>query len=350
MNPEPWNWTKEDLEQLIGQTESLRLDFKESRLLDQPREQVVNNLSREVSAFANTEGGTIVLGIIESGEDGPRVADRLDDGVDVGTWRPERLQQIVESNISPHLTGLRIKPIPRDESKTRYYFVIFVAPGTTAYQASDRRYYGRSEYESKALPDHEVRLRMFRGRAANAIVQAQLRGHEIIELTDPKDEKVTRKLGWYAEAHKEEINQATVEMPLCIERYLFDLTIQNIGEMNITEFKVVLRFSPPDFVHQAEDSWAFRDGWPDPRHRFWIPSGMGGPGNEPRPMTLNIYPQDVFNLSSVLLFFRSPQNLTESHVVLDWTLFLSNTVPIYGRINLASEFKGKGENWPSARN
>jgi hypothetical protein len=91
---EPWNWTKEDLDKLIGQAESIRLDFKQSRIFNEARERIAENLTREVSAFANTEGGTIVVRIGEKREGRARVASFIDDGVDIHTWSPERLQQL----------------------------------------------------------------------------------------------------------------------------------------------------------------------------------------------------------------------------------------------------------------
>lgn len=51
--------------------------------------------------------------------------------------------------------------------------VIGVPRGSTAYQANDRRYYGRSEFEVRALPDHEIRLRMLRPRVAVARVEVE---------------------------------------------------------------------------------------------------------------------------------------------------------------------------------
>jgi len=168
---EPWNWTKEDLESLIGQIESIRLDFKQSRLFEQSHEKIAENLSVVVSAFANTEGGIIVIGMAERREGKARIASHLDEGVDALSWTPERLQQLIESNVSPYLSGIRVRPIAIDPTKPNVAYVIYVPQGTTAYQASDHRYYGRSEYEAKSLPDYEVRLRMFRGKVPNAIVR-----------------------------------------------------------------------------------------------------------------------------------------------------------------------------------
>ena len=92
---DPWNWTKDDLEKLIGQAESIRMDFKQSLLFTQPRERIADNLTQEVSAFANTEGGVIVIGIAEKRVGKSRISSQIDNGVDIADWSGERIEQIL---------------------------------------------------------------------------------------------------------------------------------------------------------------------------------------------------------------------------------------------------------------
>jgi len=210
MSREPWNWTKEDLEYLIGQFESLRLEFKDSRLLDPNAKgnslaKIADNLSVEASAFANTEGGTIVIGIAERKEGRARIAEKIDGGVSSADWWPERLQAVVESNLSPHLTGVRLRQIFLDETRTRCAFVISIPQGTTAYQASDKRYYGRSEYEAKALADHEIRLRMFRGKVGNAKIIVDNWNKHTLAFPNSKD--------FNPRLYSKEIGQAVAKLP-----------------------------------------------------------------------------------------------------------------------------------------
>src|SRR5262249_20263781 len=133
-------------------------------------------ISTEVSALANTEGGELFLGIAED-RSKRRVATSLD-GAPI-TLDPQQLQQLIDGNISPYLPGIQVRRGVLSSQPDRAVFVVEVPQGSTAYQANDRRYYGRSEYEIKALPDHEVRLRMSRGKVARGEVIARLVAAEL---------------------------------------------------------------------------------------------------------------------------------------------------------------------------
>ncbi|HXE25775.1 MAG TPA: hypothetical protein VN637_12880, partial [Roseiarcus sp.] len=62
-DPAKLSWTETDLNDLIGQSESTRREFKSGRLFDGNQESKwVEQLSKEVSALANTEGGELFLG------------------------------------------------------------------------------------------------------------------------------------------------------------------------------------------------------------------------------------------------------------------------------------------------
>ncbi len=171
------SWTKQDLESLYGQPESGRLEYKQSATLQDAKggaDKVKAELTKQVSAFANSEGGLLIIGMREAREGKTRVAEGLDEGVDPQAIGREWLQNLVEGGVSPYLPGIRFFAVPLTETPGGHVaFVIDVPKGSTAYQASDKLYYGRSEYESKALPDHEIRLRMSRGRTAQAQLVVQ---------------------------------------------------------------------------------------------------------------------------------------------------------------------------------
>jgi hypothetical protein len=171
--PSKSSWSESDLTELLGQSESIRREFKSGRMFDNgPDAKWITTISIEVSAFANTEGGELFLGIDEDRKSKPRVATSID-GVPDGI-APERLQQLIEGNLSPHLPGIRVHRVRLSTQPAKAVFVLWIPQGSTAYQANDGRYYGRSEFETKHLPDHEVRLRMNRGKVARGIILAQV--------------------------------------------------------------------------------------------------------------------------------------------------------------------------------
>lgn len=165
--------TEEDLQRFIGQYESIRLDFKDSRLLEQPKARIVKQLVEDASAFANTEGGVIVIGMREGKHGKKSVAIGIDDGVDPAKVSPEWLEQLISSNISPPIPGLTVRPIRLSGPKAgRVAFVVTVPKGTTAYQATHSfTYYGRSEFAATPLLDNVIRLLMTRRQVAHAIVE-----------------------------------------------------------------------------------------------------------------------------------------------------------------------------------
>ena len=283
------------LNQSLGQTESLRLDFKASKLFTEPPERVAENLSAEVSAFANTEGGTIVIGIVERREGKSRIAERIDDGVLVETWPPERLEQLVTSNVSPYLPGIRLRTIPLDESNTRYAYAIAVPSGTTAYQARDRRYYGRSEYQSVPLLDHDIRLRMFRGKVPSALIR----------IAGPHAD--------YAEVLYKDISHSGYQLSpqikgrfnandsIKIMKYTFDTLLENTGEVNITEFKMSYTRS---VLGEADIEWSIakKDGLVE-RVVFRTRSKSA--------THINIFPGDTYYLYNTTLCILQDECVTD---------------------------------------
>lgn len=330
MAKEPWNWDKDDLDHLLGQAESIRLDFKQSRLLDESHDKIAEDLSATVSAFANTEGGTIVIGIAERREGKARVADRLDDGVNRDIWSPERVQQVVEANISPPLTRIRVKAIPLNTEGKKCTYVIQVPQGSTAYQAHDRRYYGRSEYECKPLLDHEIRLRMFRGRAADAVVKVR---DWRIEVIPPGEEKNPYGHGFVPSGLQNTLASMELSQRPTLLRYRFSLVVENVGEINISELKVRFGITPTGRSSLDSLSLDFKDGWPSPR---WGPITIAGQAS---PMKINVYPTDELNVHDDEIVLMEGESFGDMGFILHWTLYLRDSLPIQGQIDLARAFE-----------
>jgi hypothetical protein len=170
----PEDWGEQDLVELISlkQEENLQLDFKRAESLDST-DKKKTEISKDVSAFANSAGGTIVYGISESAQE-PRYAETLSP-INPAKYPKEWLEQIINSRIQPRIQEVLINPVDLGSScPGQYAYVVCIPQSTTAHQASDHRYYKRYNFESVAMEDYEVRQTMERAsRAAYQIRMAR---------------------------------------------------------------------------------------------------------------------------------------------------------------------------------
>src|SRR2546428_396521 len=89
-------WEEADILELIkeGVQESVTLDYKACDALGKS-DAKKNELSKDVSAFANSAGGTIVYGVLENGH----VPVSIDRGYDPFDISKEWLEQVINSRI-----------------------------------------------------------------------------------------------------------------------------------------------------------------------------------------------------------------------------------------------------------
>jgi hypothetical protein len=296
MSPrQPYDWQKEDLENLKGQPESQRLEFKESRLFQESTDEIITKLTKEVSAFANTEGGTIVIGVIEEKITGSKakVAKGLDAGIDITKYEPEWIQKAVEGNIYPPIRGLRFRRVALTSNNSHYAMVIYIPEGSTACQAKDFLYYGRSEFESKPLRDHEIRLRMFKGKSAEAVLIANP-----CTISSKNGESIIINLTSYP-----------------VVNMHFDLCLMNTGELNIRSFKIVYIFS----------------------HNYkFLPEGVTG--DTCGLGKTNIFPSDSYSVGHFSMTLTPNTPILNRGLEIDWTIFLTDRLPITGKLDVAAAF------------
>jgi len=100
--------TEQDLQELVEAQvpEGLRLDFKLTQYGNSDSDK--RELLKDISAFANTQGGHLLIGVEETGG----VATTLT-GIDIDTDKEIlRMEQILRSGLEPPISSLRIKAIP----------------------------------------------------------------------------------------------------------------------------------------------------------------------------------------------------------------------------------------------
>ena len=161
MEKRPYEWEEEDIQRLIDNSikESTYLDYKRcDSLLErggQGRDKLIGELSKDVSSFANAEGGTIIYGVIEENY----FPKQIDIGFDPLQIRREWLEDVIDSNVSPKIDGLKIKQIEINGTHLGKVIYIVSIPQSLqgAIQANDFRYYQRRNFKSEPMEDYQIR-------------------------------------------------------------------------------------------------------------------------------------------------------------------------------------------------
>lgn len=149
--------TKGDIDGFISRKveENLNLDYKDIRAYHDFVE-----LSKDISAFANSEGGLVLLGVSEKKIKKNGVTFRIFPGkVTWGsaTLSRERLEDNLIGKIHPRIDGLMIVPIRRGNGSSQVIFVIDIPQSIKApHMASDSRYHKRLNFRRVPMEHYEV--------------------------------------------------------------------------------------------------------------------------------------------------------------------------------------------------
>ena len=125
--------------------ESLTLEYK-SELGKKNKE-----IAKDISAFANTKGGTIVYGLKEK------------DGIPISvSWIKEkgikeRIENISNTAIQPGITGILIDRIQNPENESESIYVVTVPESFEGPHMANHSYYKRHNYSSVPMEDSEVK-------------------------------------------------------------------------------------------------------------------------------------------------------------------------------------------------
>lgn len=149
-------WNEQDLLLLIENSvqESIELDYKACDAL-QNNDRKKTEISKDVSAFANSAGGTIVYGINEEGH----IPISLDNGFNPNEITKEWLEQVINSRIHRKINNILIKPIELETTNPgRFVYVVNVPQSSRApHQAHDKRFYKRYNFQSVPMEEYEIR-------------------------------------------------------------------------------------------------------------------------------------------------------------------------------------------------
>lgn len=155
-------WDENRVKQYIIQSveESLNLDYKAAASLAKSDEKK-REITKDVSAMANSDGGIIIYGIAENPIN-KYLPDHIDP-IDRNQIAKEWLGQMI-NNIRPKIDNVVIHPVPLSSAPNHVAYVVEIPQSNTAHQALDKKYYKRYNFESVAMEDYEIRDVMGRGQ------------------------------------------------------------------------------------------------------------------------------------------------------------------------------------------
>lgn len=168
-------YTQADIQSLIDNNveESVHLDFKAAPALDKS-ERKKEEISKDISSFANSDGGLIVYGISENKEH----CAESPSFVDGNEFTKEWLEQVINSKINRRIEGIEIFPVRFENSIAKTVFVVKIPRSSNApHMCSDHRYYRRFNFSSVPMEEYEVRD-LFNRRSPSSMSILELRVYQ----------------------------------------------------------------------------------------------------------------------------------------------------------------------------
>jgi len=161
------NYDMDFIQSLIsnGIEESINIDFKAAEALSKV-DAKKKEISKDVSAFANSDGGIIVYGLNENNHK----ADSLS-FIDGNEFSKEWLEQVISSTIQRNIPNLKIFPIRNKGKINETIYVVQIPESFDApHICKDKKFYKRYNFESVAMEEYEVRNLYGRKNKANLIL------------------------------------------------------------------------------------------------------------------------------------------------------------------------------------
>lgn len=147
-------FTQDDIDKYIKfqAEESINLEFKSGDALNgEPKTKL--EIAKDVSSFANSDGGLIIYGIKEINNKASELVF-----VDGNKFTKEWLEQVINSNIQRKIDGLTIYPIRYDNIIENTIYVIKIPRSLSSpHMTSDKRFYKRYNFTSVQMEEYEVR-------------------------------------------------------------------------------------------------------------------------------------------------------------------------------------------------
>jgi hypothetical protein len=217
------------------------------------RSRALNELSKQISAFANSGGGSIVLGVVESRDRDARSLDR--GGIPLNCnmiSTKEWLEDVVPNLVEPSLTAFDVYVIQGSGPNSgitpgRGIIVVAIQDSVAApHQALDNKYYGRIAGKSKPL-GHRFVLDIM-GRAKHPIIEVSL------DIDEDKDDPADYLRVWCKNTGRVYANY--VNGSILIPSVLEPRKAQRVGNIKGEAYSIVL------FENTHKDIVGYKPGIP----------------------------------------------------------------------------------------
>ena len=276
------NYTEKDLCELIETQaeESIHLDFKASGALEKS-DVKRTEITKDVSAFANSDGGIIIYGILEKNH----VASELS-YIDGNIYTKEWLERVINNGIQRRIDGIEIYPVRVGGDIRKSIYIVKIPRSSNAPHmcVSKHQYYKRFNFESVPMEEYEIR---------DAFHRESVPKLEILRVLFTPIEETERE---------------------CV--YSLSASIGNCGHQVCDSYKLNFYINNPFLCNVSYKSL-------EEKHSFTIMDKdklkFGSPAQEP------IYPDEMLDMGHFQITVKKEhREIFENNLVIHMILYFSN--------------------------
>jgi hypothetical protein len=314
----PITWNQSELQRHIndGVEESLTLDYKAGDALG-TSDGKKKEITKDVSAMANSAGGTIIYGIKEYDEEDTKHLPEKFAPIDRRQFSKEWLEQVINT-IQPRINGIIIHSVELSTGFNDVAYVVEIPQSATAHQARDKKYYKRFNFLSEPMEHYEIKDVM--NRLTSPDVDVEFSYHNTNVTVPNRD-------------------------------YRLKIIVRNRGDKVVKRYK--LQFSFPNF----RDKMTLRETF-DPGDIYYELYGVEKAldDSEYKIMFRSkdvLFPKDGISLTEVVnLRYKVDTNLhqrlmerknADNEITIVWILFADDMLPKSGEIPFSSLYDSDKE-------
>ncbi len=231
-------FTIKDINALIESNaeESLTLEFKASGSLDfenkERKESLKTELSKDISAMANSEGGIIIYGIREKNH-----VAHSKTFIDGNLITKERLEQVIQARIKRPIQNLKIHTIREDKSIEKSIYLIKIPRSEDSpHMAYDGAFYKRNNYNITKYMEYDLRREYLRIRKSKLQIESPVINNEFDQFHNYTNSKNGLFKIWFHITNAGKILEKDFKLEILISKNIYQSSYLGIPSL-ILKFK-----------------------------------------------------------------------------------------------------------------